>query len=208
MSRRKKNLINRNRLSLLILAAAVCFLLYPLMTNFYAWYEQENLKEQIMNSNQQPDDDLSSGTAVSEFNGALLEIPVLGLSVPVQEGTAQDQLAIAPGRYTESALPGQGNTAIAGHRTMYGGPFRHLAELEPGDMITLTCDDVIYKYEVEKLYIVENNDWSVIEPCGYPALTLTTCSQEGRAVRQVARARLVSDDSSINNHNSKYTAGE
>ncbi|MEW6173880.1 MAG: sortase [Bacillota bacterium] len=35
------------------------------------------------------------------------------------------------------------------------------------------------------------NDWSVIKPCGYPALTLTTCHPVGSArQRLVVRAAL------------------
>ncbi len=197
MARKKRRtLLKLNRWSTLIIIAGVSLVLYPLLTDFYAWYEQDDLKEQIVNSediNIPPDDtDVSSGTAV--FDGALLEIPAIDLSVPVQEGTSLDLLAISPGRYTESALPGEGNTAIAGHRNMYGNPFLHLAELQPGDKIFLSYDDEVYEYEVEELYTVENNDWSVIEPCGYAALTLTTCHQDGRSVRQIVRARLLTDN--------------
>ncbi len=197
--RRTRTLKTLSRWSNFIIAAGVILILYPLLTDFYAWYEQNNLKEEILNNQSiQPDDmDVSSGSAVCDFDGALLEIPSLDLSVPVQEGTNQEQLAVSPGRYMESALPGEGNTAIAGHRTMYGGPFRHLAQLNPGDKINLIFNGELYEYEVEDLYTVENNDWSIIEPCGYPALTLTTCHQEGRSVRQIVRARMITDDSAL-----------
>lgn len=196
--RRTRTLKTLSRWSNFVIAAGVILILYPLLTDFYAWYEQNSLKEEILNNQSiQPDDmDVSSGSAVSDFDGALLEIPSLDLSVPVQEGTTQEQLAVSPGRYTESALPGEGNTAIAGHRTMYGGPFRHLAELSPGDKINLIFNGEMYEYEVEDLYTVENNDWSIIDPCGYSALTLTTCHQEGRSVRQIVRARMITDHSS------------
>jgi len=197
--RRTRTLKALNRWSNFIIAAGLILIFYPLLTDFYAWYEQNNLKEDILNNQSiQPGDmDISSGFAVSDFDGALLDIPALDVSVPVQEGTTQEQLAVSPGRYTESALPGEGNTAIAGHRTMYGGPFRHLAELNPGDEINLTYNGEVYQYEVENLYTVDNNDWSIIDPCGYPALTLTTCHQEGRSVRQIVRARMITDDSAL-----------
>ncbi|KUG05372.1 hypothetical protein ASZ90_017204 [hydrocarbon metagenome] len=166
--------------------------MYPLLTDFYAWYEQENLKQQIINKQAGPDDgEQSSGVAMSEFDGALLEIPAINLSIPVQEGTTPELLAVTPGRYIESALPGEGNTAIAGHRTMYGGPFRNLTDLKPGDIIILSCQELVFEYRVEELYSVENDDWSVIAPCGYAALTLTTCHQDGSSVRQIIRARML-----------------
>ena len=42
----------------------------------------------------------------------------------------------APGHYLKTSLPGQpGTVAIAGHRTTYLAPFRHINEIEDGDEI-------------------------------------------------------------------------
>lgn len=49
----------------------------------------------------------------------------------------------------------------------------------------------IYRYKVERVFPIAKNDWSVIKPCGYPALTLTTCHPVGSArQRLVVRAAL------------------
>jgi sortase A len=111
----------------------------------------------------------------------------------VLRGTTTEILNKGPGWYEESALPGQGNTAIAGHRTMHGAWFRHLDSLNTGDEIKLTFDGWVYNYTVEKVFPISNNDWSVINPTAYPALTLTTCHPVGSAAqRLVVRAALVS----------------
>ncbi len=72
-------------------------------------------------------------------------------------------------------LPGWGNTAIAGHQTMYGGWFRDINLLEPGDEMRLTYRGKVYRYAVERVFKIASNDWSVIADQGYPMLTLTTC---------------------------------
>ena len=132
------------------------------------------------------------GTAPAEFKGARIEIPAIRVSATVVRGTALASLAKGPGWYEESALPGEGNTAIAGHRTMYGAWFRNTDKLTSGDVINIIYDGQVYEYRVEKVFPISNNDWSVIEPCGYSALTLTTCHPPGSAVqRLVVRAKLV-----------------
>src|SRR5215203_2333052 len=60
--------------------------------------------------------------------GKLL-IPSIGVSEYVVEGTDADNLRKGPGHYPDTPLPGQhGTSAIAGHRTTYGAPFRNLNE--------------------------------------------------------------------------------
>ena len=220
--RNNTQLKKRNhKMSLVLIIAGVLLMLYPLCTYGYAWYEQYKLQTTLESSvgtgdenqleagNNQPGiSDASGGeespvpegappdeTAVGgNFDEALLEIPSINLKVAVLSGTTQAVLAKAPGWYEESALPGQGNTAIAGHRTMHGAFFRHLNSLKAGDKIILTYDGKDYEYKVEKVFPVAKNDWSVIKPCGYPALTLTTCHPVGSSrQRLVVRAALVSD---------------
>ncbi len=135
---------------------------------------------------------VAPGTATAEFKGARIEIPAIKVSATVVRGTTLASLAKGPGWYEESALPGEGNTAIAGHRTMYGAWFRNTDKLKTGDVVNIIYDGQVYEYRVEKVFPIANTDWSVIEPCGYPALTLTTCHPPGSAVqRLVVRAKLV-----------------
>ena len=70
---------------------------------------------------------------------ALLTIPSIGLEQVVVEGTASGDLLAGPGHRRDTPLPGQvGTSVVYGRATTYGGPFRDLTELEPGDEIEVT----------------------------------------------------------------------
>ncbi len=112
---------------------------------------------------------------------ALLQIPKIGLDEFVVSGTAADDLALGPGHYVGTALPGQaGNVAIAGHRTTHGAPFNRLAELAPGDPIYLTDlagQRLTYTVALTP-FPVSPSDVSVLNYFGDNRLTLTTCNPE------------------------------
>ncbi|MFO7246401.1 MAG: sortase [Bacillota bacterium] len=124
---------------------------------------------------------------------ARIVIPRAGVDTGVVAGTTPKHLALAPGFYPEGSLPHLGsNVAIAGHRTTYGAWFRHLDRLEAGDSIYLIYDGVLYRYEVQRVWVIANNDWSVIARTPDHVLTLTTCHPPGSsAYRLAVRARWV-----------------
>jgi sortase A len=67
---------------------------------------------------------------------AVLEIPVLGRSEVVVNGTSAADLQQGPGLMVGTALPGEpGDGVIAGRRITYGGAFGQLADVLPGDGI-------------------------------------------------------------------------
>jgi sortase A len=107
---------------------------------------------------------------------ARLEIPAVDLTDYVVEGTDIDSLRKGPGHYPETPLPGErGTTAIAGHRTTYGAPFRHIDELDRGDRIIVDMPDGRFIYRVQGQKIVDDQDLSVLEPVGYRRLMLSAC---------------------------------
>ncbi|MGH2952751.1 MAG: sortase domain-containing protein [Solirubrobacterales bacterium] len=62
---------------------------------------------------------------------ARIRIPVIDTDKVVAEGTDPASLRKGPGHYPDTGLPGErGTVAIAGHRTTYGAPFRHIDEIE------------------------------------------------------------------------------
>src|SRR5262245_61131200 len=64
----------------------------------------------------------------------IIQIPRIGLDAAFVEGAADEDLALGPGHYPDSPLPGQGgNVTIAGHRTTHSAPFWSLDVLVPGD---------------------------------------------------------------------------
>jgi sortase A len=123
-------------------------------------------------------------------------IPRIGLNAFVVEGVSEDNLRKGPGHYPNTALPGQaGNAAIAGHRTTYGAPFNSLNELKVGDKISLTdTAGRTFVYQVSKPpQVVSPSDVAVLNPTGFPQLTLTTCNPRFSATsRLVVVGRLTS----------------
>jgi sortase A len=105
-----------------------------------------------------------------------LVIPRLDLSTAVVEGTSTGDLARGPGHYPSTSLPGLGRVvAIAGHRTTYGAPFRHIDDLRPGDRIEVRMPYGTYRYAVYATRIVDDRNWSILRPRTFEKLVLTAC---------------------------------
>jgi len=68
-----------------------------------------------------------------------------------------------------------GTTAIAGHRTTYGAPFRKINEIEDGDEIRVELPYGAFTYEVQKHAIVDPGDVEVVDSIGYERVVLTAC---------------------------------
>jgi sortase A len=107
---------------------------------------------------------------------AKLEIPAIGVSEYVVEGTDTGSLRKGPGHYPDTPLPGErGTAAIAGHRTTYGAPFRNIDELRRGQRIVVDMPDGRLVYRVELTRVVDDQDLSVLKPIGYKRLMLSAC---------------------------------
>ena len=79
------------------------------------------------------------------------------------QGTDEASLQEGPGHYPETPFPGQGGTVgIAGHRTTYLAPFRHIDSVEKGDRIYLEMPYAKFTYEVQKTAIVDPSDVEVV----------------------------------------------
>ncbi|WZL73627.1 class E sortase [Clostridiaceae bacterium 35-E11] len=123
----------------------------------------------------------------------VIDIPKINIHAAIVEGTTRELLKKGPGLYEISPLPteDEGNVCIAGHRTTYGAWFRHIDTLLKDDEIILTFANAVYRYKVEDVFIVTKNDWSVTEPTGYAALTLTSCHPLRSAKQRIiVRAKL------------------
>ncbi len=117
---------------------------------------------------------------------ARMRIPRLGedWNWIVVQGVDLADLTRGPGRYPDSAEPGQvGNFAVAGHRATYGEPFAYLDRLEPGDEIVVEREGQEHLYRVSTSYVTGPDDTAVLapvprEPGATPrtaVITLTTC---------------------------------
>ncbi len=191
-----------------LLIGGIALALYPQVQNwYYQWLQERELEaaEQISpgdavpremkNPREKPsmDPEENKGDYPEELlpEEGVLEIPELEVHLKIGYGVEPGDLQAGPGFYPESGYPDTGNVCIAGHRTTYGAPFRHLDELEGGEEIILHYQDHTYRYQVDRVFPTESNDWSVIDPTPEPALTLTTCHPPGSAApRLILRAYL------------------
>ncbi|MCL2543999.1 MAG: sortase [Nocardioidaceae bacterium] len=80
---------------------------------------------------------------------AVLSIPALGVTDTVVEGTSGRALLSGPGHRRDTPLPGQsGISVIYGRQAAYGGPFRDISHLQPGDTITTITGQGTATYQV------------------------------------------------------------
>jgi sortase A len=120
-------------------------------------------------------------------------IPRIGASYDVVQGTDEASLEKGPGHYPDTAFPGLGRTvAIAGHRTTYLAPFRHIDALRPGDRIVVRMAYGRFTYVVQYRKIVLPTALWVIHDVGYERLVLSACNPlYSAAQRIIVFARLV-----------------
>ena len=99
-----------------------------------------------------------------------------GLNAVVVQGTDTSSLQKGPGHYPQTLFPGEGGTVgIAGHRTTYFAPFRHIDSLHPGDAIRLEMPYATLVYRVQRTRIVDPSDVRVVRPVGHERLVLSAC---------------------------------
>jgi sortase A len=124
-----------------------------------------------------------------------IHIPRIGADFVVVKGTGTSELEKGPGVYPETRFPGVGGTtAIAGHRTTWLAPFRHIDELHRGDRIVLEMPYAHLLYTVTGQRIVEPTDVSAaIAEVGYSRLVLSACTPLFSAAKRIlVYARLAS----------------
>lgn len=133
---------------------------------------------------------VESGQAI----GRIVAPDMAGLDMVVVEGTDTASLEKGPGHYPETPMPGApGTVGIAGHRTTYLAPFRHIDSMRAGDPITLKMPYGTVRYRVEKTAIVDPSDVGVVRGVGYNRLVLSACNPlYSAAQRFIVFARQVS----------------
>jgi sortase A len=115
-----------------------------------------------------------------------IELPTLGRSYVVVEGTNTASLELGPGHYPGTDWPGQGGTvAIAGHRTTFLAPFRTIDELRPGQPVILQMPYGRFVYRVEYTRLVLPTDLTVTRSVGYERLVLSACNPLFSAAQRI-----------------------
>lgn len=170
----------RNAIRLIGLAAIVCGLVLLGIIPYFYW-RSHTVGSRLLKTANQSIASVSSSSLASEpvaqtqktVDGLIgvLQIPKLGLSAPVVEGTGDSSLNVAVGHLSTSAMPGAvGTSLLAAHNASW---FRHINQLEPGDEIEFTTKRGRYVFTVTNKQIVHVG--TPLKNTAGPSLDLESC---------------------------------
>ena len=113
-----------------------------------------------------------------------IDIPKIGVSLPIYHGTSDEVLQTAVGHLAWSSLPTGGigtHCCLSGHRGLANARlFTDLDMLREGDQFTLTILNEVLTYEVDRIRIVLPNEMSYLALDKDKDLcTLITCTPYG-----------------------------
>lgn len=142
---------------------------------------------EIVKENRDPKQSVSGG---SDDRGNEIEVPRYSEGDPVGRifsenreieaifvmGTTEESLSKGPGVFYGGPLPGQdGNTAIAGHRTSHGAPFKNIDKLKTGTSVVVETEYGTFTYVVTGSEIIDPRDVRVLSDTTGADLTLIAC---------------------------------
>ena len=119
-------------------------------------------------------------------NGVMgyIEIPKIGVSLPVHHGTSEGVLQVAVGHLETTSLPVGGastHAVLSGHRGLPSAKlFTDLDNLDLGDVFLLRILNETLTYQVDQIHIVlpqEVDDLAILN--GQDCCTLVTCTPYG-----------------------------
>ena len=121
-----------------------------------------------------------TGTGIMGY----LQIPVIGVNLPIYHGTAESVLQIAAGHLDWSSLPvgGEGTHAVmSGHRGLPSARlFTDLDKMTVGDIFTITVLKETLTYRVDQIRIVRPDEMGELTvQKGKDYCTLVTCTPYG-----------------------------
>lgn len=113
-----------------------------------------------------------------------IEIPSIGVALPIYHGTSEGVLQVAVGHLDWSSLPvGGENThcVLSGHRGLPSARlFTDLDDLREGDLFIIRVLGELMTYEVDKILIVEPHEVNALRvEEGMDLCTLVTCTPYG-----------------------------
>ena len=113
-----------------------------------------------------------------------IEIPVIGVSLPIYHGVEDTVLQIAIGHIEGTSLPVGGlstHCVVSGHRGLPSAKlFTDLDKLVEGDTFLLRVLDEVLTYEVDQIRIVEPQELDLLGiEDGQDLCTLVTCTPYG-----------------------------
>jgi len=114
----------------------------------------------------------------------LVEIPAIGVNLPIYHGTSEEVLQVAIGHLDWTSLPIGGKSThcvISGHRGLPSAKlFTHLDQLSEGDIFMLRILNETLTYEIDQILIVDPHEVTPLYIVdGKDYCTLLTCTPYG-----------------------------
>lgn len=128
-----------------------------------------------------------------------INIPVIGVNLPIYHGTDEAVLQVASGHLSSTSLPVGGpgtHAAVSGHRGLPSARlFTDLDQLKVGDIFTISVLNEVYTYQIEQIVTVVPEDTSQMNLFqGEDLCTLQTCTPYGvNSHRLLLRGRRIED---------------
>ena len=192
-------------LAAVLLLAGLAVLSYPVVSNYVnqqnSSYAIQQLLERTEGSEAMSEQlalareynrDLATGAPegydrILDFGGGLmgyLEIPKIGLRLPIYHGVSDEVLNRGVGHLPDTAFPigGPGNhTVLTGHTGLPSARlFTDLTELKPGDLFHITAAGRTVTYAVDQILVVLPQETAALGRIdGMDCCTLVTCTPYG-----------------------------
>lgn len=115
---------------------------------------------------------------------AYIEIPSIGVRLPIYHGTDEAVLQVAVGHLEWTSLPVGGestHSVISGHRGLPSAELlTHIDRMQPGDVFYIHVLDRVLEYRVDDIAVVLPEDTSRLQVvAGKDYMTLVTCTPYG-----------------------------
>jgi sortase A len=152
---------------------ALAYVAYTLLhARQYQQEANDSLDQEIQGSDRSADSPSGRTAKEGEVLGRI-DIPRIGMSVAILQGTTARTLRLGVGHIAGTPLPGEGgNAGIAGHRDTF---FRDLKDIRASDEIQIETVAGVSHYKVDWVQIVAPGDTGILAPSTDSSLTLVTC---------------------------------
>lgn len=131
---------------------------------------------------------------VSSFGVGTIEIPSIGMNLPILEGMSQENLSVGAGTMKPNQELGKGNFTLAGHyMTNAGLLFGGIKNVKQNDSVQVTYKNKTMNFKVTTVkHITAEDNQVIFDSEGNGILTLITCdsSVAGTDGRLMVRAVL------------------
>lgn len=129
---------------------------------------------------------------VSNFGMGTIQIPSIGMNLPILEGMSQENLSVGAGTMKPNQELGKGNFTLAGHyMTNAGLLFGGIKNVKKNDPVQVTYKNKTMNFKVIKIeHITAEDNQVIFDSEGNGILTLITCdsSVDGTNGRLMVRA--------------------